>query len=456
MRSINLAEIEQRGVSTSLDRILELRNQPPAPTRVTILRRLAEKIDAGEITGDLNPENVLISGDLSAGEIAVALRNTDSRFVPEEELATDGRIPEAARYLSPERILGTSTDVRSHEFSLGIVAYEFICGKKPFDAPDLSQLFYRVCTEKPVPAEPQVSRDVNAVLARALARNREQRFADCGHFVEALTAALKGEGSEQPVPAISVPAPAPSGLSTTRLRRRYGDDEPTRELSQPRKRKFGLILALCLAALGLALFFVRYKPKPNLPVQVLDTNSGPATPPPVGDQITPARKAETPPMTAMANKKRNSLTPVPNLGSSTVVSPLTSSVEFLTDPPAAQIVVDGNPSQSCSTPCTLSLPAGRHTLSTDLSGFSRAQRIFTLPQDKSLFVPLSRRMGTLVVTSVPSGSTVVVDGRDYGVTPATLHLPPGEHRLLLINGARQHSDMVNVEADAIQAKALTW
>jgi hypothetical protein len=50
----------------------------------------------------------------------------------------------------------------------------------------------------------------------------------------------------------------------------------------------------------------------------------------------------------------------------------------------------------------------------------------------------------------------VIDGRNYGITPVMAHLPPGEHRVLLINGARQHADMVNVEADAIQAKAFTW
>ncbi len=185
-----------------LDRILELRNQPPEPTRLAILRELAQRLDAGEISGDLNPENIFISGDLSGTNVVVALKDTNSRFVPEEELAADGRIPEAARYLSPERILGTSTDIRSHEFSLAVIAYEFVCGKKPFDAPDLRQLFYRVCTEKHIPAEevhPKLSGRISGVLSRALAKDRERRFPNCQSFVQALIAALRNEAE----PAVS-------------------------------------------------------------------------------------------------------------------------------------------------------------------------------------------------------------------------------------------------------------
>jgi hypothetical protein len=256
---------------------------------------------------------------------------------------------------------------------------------------------------------------------------------------------------------------ATTGLSTTRLRRRYSDDEPEPAPTRSRTRMFVLIAALCLVGLGLALLFLRYKPGPNLPVQVLDTNAGPVTPPPaagngnlggnLGNQAARAKtRPPTPPAVAPpSTNSRGTFTPVPK-----PFTAFTSAVEFLTDPPSAQVVVDDDPAKACTTPCTLSLPSGRHTLSASLSGFSKAQRIFNLPEDKSLFLTLSRRVGTLVITSAPSGSTVVIDGKNYGVTPVTAHLPPGEHRVLLINGARQHSDMVDVEADAIQAKAFTW
>ncbi len=462
-----MAEIEQRGerphIGTPLDQILEVRNQPPEATRLAILRGLAERLDAGDISGDVNPENIFISEDLSGANIAIALKDTGNRFVPEEELGADGRIPEAARYLSPERILGTSTDIRSHEFSLGVIAYEFVCGKKPFDAPDLPQLFYRVCTEKYIPVEevdPKLSGKTSGVLSRALAKDRERRFPDCKSFVQALIVALRNEG--EPAAALfhvrAAPAVETTGLSTTRLRRRYSDDEREAAPTRSRSMMFLLIAALCLVGLGLALFFLRYKPGPNLPVQVLDTNAGPVTPPPAADNMgnqsahaktrSRAPSSVAPPVTTQAP---SAFAPVLK-----PFTAFTSDVEFLTDPPSAQVVVDDDPAKACTTPCTLSLPAGRHTLSASLSGFGRAQRIFNLPQDKSLFLTLSRRVGTLVITSAPSGSTVVVDGRNYGVTPVTAHLSPGEHRVLLINGARQHSDMVDVEADAIQAKAFTW
>jgi hypothetical protein len=91
-----------------------------------------------------------------------------------------------------------------------------------------------------------------------------------------------------------------------------------------------------------------------------------------------------------------------------------------------------------------------------MDGYSEAQRIFNLPQDSSMFIQMVKQTGTLVVTSVPSGSTILVDGRDYGVTPASLRLPPGRHELALLYGSQRHVESVQVQADGIQAKSFTW
>ena len=465
-----MPEIEQRGAKTSLDRVLEVRNRPATmAARLAILRGLAEQIDAaagaaGGMNGDLTPENVLVTGDPDGTDVAVALKDTGVRFVPEEELASDGRIPEAARYLSPERILGTTTDVRSHEFSLAIIAYEFVYGRKPFDAPDLRRLFYRVCTGKPEPAGEMHPEAVAAVFARGLAKEPAQRFPNCVAFVGALTAALGQANSASMAAAAGASSGGRAGhiipavsysTSTTRLRRRYEEGPGVREGAAPERSRgklLGLIAALCLAAVGLTVFFLRYKPAPNLPVQVLDTKAGPTTPAPAEDRVPQINKSPRPEASGAPVPKETHSTPA----ASFPPEHLTSSAEFLTEPPTAAVVIDGNPSQTCTSPCTLSLPSGRHTLTATLNGYGQAQRIFTVPQDKSLFIALSRRMGTLVVTSVPSGSAIVVDGRNYGVTPATLQLPPGEHKLLLVNGGVRHAETVVVDADTIQAKAIRW
>ena len=461
-----MSETRQRGIKTSLDRILEPRNLPAKPVRLAILRQLAKAIDEafgnGSLTGDLTPGNVSVSTSLNGPEIAVTLLGAGGLFVPEEELTTDGTIPEAARYLPPERILGTGTDVRSYEFSLGVIAYELVCGRRPFDAANLTQFFYRVCSEKPVAAE-EVDRAltsrVGAAINRALGKDPEQRFSSCTTFADELTTALlecpgwADAGYEGKPPQVSnAPAWVAFGASSTRIRRRYGD-QPDDEVSEGKgagsRRRYGLIAALCLAAIGLVVFVWRYKPHPNLPVQVLDTNAGPATPPPESSHA-PA------PLTSAPVKQPPPSLSKPDRAKRETPAPTTAAVGILTDPPSADIVVDGDLARSCTTPCTLSLPPGRHTLSASVDGFSRAQRIFSLPQDKSLFIAFTRQLGTLLVTSTPSGLAILIDGKNYGQTPATLHLAPGEHRLLVKNGTAQHGETIYVQADAIQAKAINW
>jgi hypothetical protein len=58
-------------------------------------------------------------------------------------------------------------------------------------------------------------------------------------------------------------------------------------------------------------------------------------------------------------------------------------------------------------------------------------------------------MGVLIVTSSPSGASIFVDGRNYGHTPSTLHLPPGLHVLALVNGPLRHEETVEVQNDGL-------
>jgi hypothetical protein len=131
-------------------------------------------------------------------------------------------------------------------------------------------------------------------------------------------------------------------------------------------------------------------------------------------------------------------------------------VELLSEPPGASILIDNNPALACRAPCDISLSDGRHTLSASLAGYTLAQRIFNVPETSSVFVTMPRLTGALVVTSNPSAATILIDGKDYGLTPATLHLPPGQHRVTLMNGSQRHDAEVTVVADGIQATGYTF
>jgi hypothetical protein len=117
--------------------------------------------------------------------------------------------------------------------------------------------------------------------------------------------------------------------------------------------------------------------------------------------------------------------------------------------------VDGNSALSCTTPCTLSLPSGRHTLTAQVNGFETERRIFNVPNDSSLYLPLVKNTGALVVTSVPSGVAVIADGQDAGRTPVTLHLSLGTHRIIWNYGGNQHQETVEIQS-GIQARGYRF
>jgi hypothetical protein len=131
-------------------------------------------------------------------------------------------------------------------------------------------------------------------------------------------------------------------------------------------------------------------------------------------------------------------------------------VELVTDPPGARVVVDGRPGQACPSPCSLSLAAGRHTLTADLSGYTLVRKIIQVPADTNVFLPLARSLGVLLVSSVPAGSKVTVDGQDYGPTPVTLHLPAGPHRLSLTDNGRRHDETIEIDGEGVHTRTFRW
>lgn len=131
-------------------------------------------------------------------------------------------------------------------------------------------------------------------------------------------------------------------------------------------------------------------------------------------------------------------------------------VELLSDPPGAKMVIDNRLDNACTSPCTVSLLNGRHTLLVELSGYREARRIFNVPDDSSIFVNLNKNMGVLVVTSSPPGASIFVDGKNYGHTPSTLHLPSGSHTLTFVNGPLRHDETVTIQPDAFETRTYRF
>ena len=90
-----------------------------------------------------------------------------------------------------------------------------------------------------------------------------------------------------------------------------------------------------------------------------------------------------------------------------------------------------------------------------LHGYGIARRIFNVPGDTNLYVPLPRNTGDVVLTSVPNGADILVDGQQAGRTPLTLHLSLGTHRITWVQGQSQHEETIEVQS-GIQARGYRF
>jgi eukaryotic-like serine/threonine-protein kinase len=136
---------------------------------------------------DVKPDNIMVSktGIVKVMDFGIARLATS-------DLTKTGSVMGTPAYMSPEQFSGQKIDARSDIFSLGVILYELLTGKKPFTGEDMSSLMFAII--KGDPAQPStVDSKIHIVwdeiLRKALAKNREERYATVKQLAQAVRAA---------------------------------------------------------------------------------------------------------------------------------------------------------------------------------------------------------------------------------------------------------------------------
>ncbi|HSE09728.1 MAG TPA: Stk1 family PASTA domain-containing Ser/Thr kinase [Nocardioidaceae bacterium] len=144
-----------------------------------VLSALAAAHQAGMIHRDVKPENVLLADD---GRIKVADFGLARAVSAEtQHTATGGVLIGTVSYLSPELVVDGKADARSDVYAVGVIIYEMLTGQKPHQGESPIHVAYKhVHEDIPPPSElvPGIPAYVDALVARATARDRELRPAD--------------------------------------------------------------------------------------------------------------------------------------------------------------------------------------------------------------------------------------------------------------------------------------
>jgi serine/threonine-protein kinase len=196
-----------------LHTLLALEGPLPADRALRILTQIALALDAVHAAGvlhrDVKPANVIVTG---SGEAEYGLLtdfglgkspSQDSRALtgPREFVGT-------YYYTAPEQILGQDPDGRADVYSLACVLYQCLAGEPPFPHEVATDVLQAHIDQPPPPITAQrrdLPPELDAVLATALAKQREARYPSCAELIAAARVAIGAEPAPPPPP----PAPAP-------------------------------------------------------------------------------------------------------------------------------------------------------------------------------------------------------------------------------------------------------
>ncbi len=181
----DLGEVLQRGVLTPLQ-------------VASVVEQVARALDAahkkGVIHRDVKPANIFLT-DVGARDPFVKLLDFGvAKSMREHTLTASGELLGTPVYMSPEQITGEQFDARSDLWSLGIVAFRCLAGRRPFQAESVAAVAYQIVhTAMPAPSSlaPDIPPAVDSWFARSCAREPAKRFSSAREMANALWAALE-------------------------------------------------------------------------------------------------------------------------------------------------------------------------------------------------------------------------------------------------------------------------
>jgi len=173
-----------------------------------ILSALTAAHAAGIIHRDIKPQNVMVGEDgrLRVADFGIARADAD------QQMTEAGSVIGTAQYLSPEQAQGEETTAASDTYAVGIVLYEMLTGRVPFDGDRPVTVAMKQINEPPVPPRvfvQDIPPDLDAVVLKALSKRPEDRYQSAEEFTAALLDVRAGmPGNQQSTLILTAPTAA--------------------------------------------------------------------------------------------------------------------------------------------------------------------------------------------------------------------------------------------------------
>lgn len=211
---INLKQYMRKKVVLPWQEVLRLSTQ--------VVRALCHAHSRGIIHMDIKPQNIMILPD---GAVKIA----DFGIAQIEEAVASGQIADEAvgsvHYISPEQAHGEPVDARSDIYSLGVVMYEMLTGKLPFDGDTMEQVAvqqYTVIPDAPSQFNPKIPEELEDITLHAMEPDPDERYPDADEMLADLEDFARASTAFSTVP-ISQDEPEPASRGGGHVRGQAGD-----------------------------------------------------------------------------------------------------------------------------------------------------------------------------------------------------------------------------------------
>lgn len=204
--------LEGESLRQRLKRVGRLSFEETVRVVTHVTRALTRAHERGIVHRDLKPDNVFIVPEVGEEQVKV-LDFGVAKLVSESGVAAltnTGTAIGSPHYMSPEQARGTrSVDFRTDLWALGVIVFECVTGRRPFESEVFGDLLLRICTDPvPMPSSfASVPPGFDEWCQRALARAPEDRFGSAEELAQSLRALASGVPSHSLAPLSALPAP---------------------------------------------------------------------------------------------------------------------------------------------------------------------------------------------------------------------------------------------------------
>jgi eukaryotic-like serine/threonine-protein kinase len=240
---IAMEYLEGRSLKTIIQQEAPLDPDRAVDLTIQVLRAARFAHRRGIIHRDLKPHNVIVDADGRAKVTDFGIARAGA-----SDMTQTGSIMGTAQYLSPEQAQGHAVSAASDIYSIGIILYELLTGRVPFEGESAVTVALKQVHERATPPSAYnaaVTPELEEAVMRALEKDPARRYPDADAFIAALQAARDGTATAVLAP-VAPPPPEPASEAY------YYPEEPLAPRERDGGRWWLWLLAVLVAGLGLA------------------------------------------------------------------------------------------------------------------------------------------------------------------------------------------------------------